>query len=343
MARADVHPNIIINVASNEISSTAAAGGAWTMMDDDGMKNNKSSQIVVVLDGQQEFETNSRTDEKNIQDGVNTPAVFMKVAGKIPVYFQEDWAAGIGGGLWSTGRAMASYFSDHSDTLRKQLLQQQKQKGIGLNNQNAKLSALELGSGNGFLSVCLLAALQASSLQENDRSNNNTTILSELAVTDIGKDHLELMRKTLHANKHIVSASNKTDDEKCEVSVVEHKWGEFLDDDTSGVTSGADNKGESSSSLEMRVQRGTGTFDFIFGSDLAYRDHLHAPLITSLQKFSHANTISLIGVTMNDTTPAFFTSLWEAGFGYERLGDHWMEPQYRGTNFGFICIQKRPK
>mmetsp|Transcript_26515 Transcript_26515/g.41137 ORF Transcript_26515/g.41137 Transcript_26515/m.41137 type:complete len:108 (+) Transcript_26515:5744-6067(+) len=85
----------------------------------------------------------------------------------------------------------------------------------------------------------------------------------------------------------------------------------------------------------------TKKFDFIFGSDLAYRNSLHAPLIASLNMFSHSHTISLIGVTMLDTTPAFFTALDKAGFCFERLADGLLDPQFRGGTFGIIAIQKK--
>ena len=84
-----------------------------------------------------------------------------------------------------------------------------------------------------------------------------------------------------------------------------------------------------------------GKFDFIFGSDVAYRDHLHEPLIASLLELSHETTICLIGVTMIDTKPKFFTSLWEAGFRYDRVPDHLMSHEFRGTTFGLFVIQKR--
>ena len=82
-------------------------------------------------------------------------------------------------------------------------------------------------------------------------------------------------------------------------------------------------------------------YDFIFGSDLAYRDDLHDPLISSLEQLCHKHTISLIGVTMNDTRPVFFDKLSRAGFQYERLADHYLEGQFRGGNFGIFVITRR--
>jgi hypothetical protein len=110
---------------------------------------------------------------------------------------------------------------------------------------------------------------------------------------------------------------------------VEHHWGEFEQN-----TVGDD-------SLEAQLRQGRYKFDVIVGSDVAYRDDLYEPLIASLLQYSHSETISLIGVTMNDTKPAFFHKLREAGFRYERLADHLMDPQFRGNTFGIFVIQKR--
>ena len=38
-----------------------------------------------------------------------------------------------------------------------------------------------------------------------------------------------------------------------------------------------------------------GIFDFVFGTDVAYRDHLHDPLITALQDHMGENSVALIG------------------------------------------------
>jgi len=82
-------------------------------------------------------------------------------------------------------------------------------------------------------------------------------------------------------------------------------------------------------------------YDFIFGSDLAYRDYLHDPLISSLLQLSHQHTICLIGVTMSDTRPVFFDKLTEAGFLYQRLADHYLEGHFRGGTFGIFVIMRR--
>lgn len=211
---------------------------------------------------------------------------FAEVNGK-SIYFDEDWDTGIGGGLWSTGAAMAKYFESHASSVRRNLRR--------LKN-GGDLRAVELGSGNGYLSVCLAAVADG--------------LISSLALTDL-EDHLPLMRKTIGSNPHLFLGITN-------VFVSEHKWGEF------------DNENDEVANEKV---------DFIFGSDVAYRDHLHAPLIASLKRLSHENTISFLGVTMLDTKPSFFEALSEAGFRYERLADHLMEPEFRGTTFGLFVIQ----
>merc|ERR1719416_358175 len=104
----------------------------------------------------------------------------------IPIYFSEDWDVGIGGGLWSTGLAMAKYFEQHADDVANNLKRLARVKFLRNSQQRGEkrrehhdtrgrdgISALELGSGNGFLSVCL-SALAA----------HRCIPLAELVVTD---------------------------------------------------------------------------------------------------------------------------------------------------------------
>ena len=54
---------------------------------------------------------------------------FLKI-GTIPVYFQEDWGTGIGGGLWLTGLALAKYLnSSHASQQVHRLANQKKETG----------------------------------------------------------------------------------------------------------------------------------------------------------------------------------------------------------------------
>lgn len=272
------------------------------------------------------------------EDSSSKKEAYMTI-NDIPVYFSEDWNTGIGGGLWSTGLAMAKYFQHHANDVVNNL------KGLSRVKFSQEphvrgcsgISALELGSGNGFLSVCLLAVAAHQDIP-----------LKELVVTDL-KDHLELMAKTLSANTHIIDDLRviQPEDEyggtneghsvewgelvesehSLEVIVAEHRWGEFPVKDSK-----ADN-------YDLNIQN--KKYDFIFGTDLAYRNSLHQPLISSLLQFTHQNTICLIGVSMMDTQPRFFDLLSHAGFRYEKLADHLLEREFRGSNFGIIAIQRR--
>jgi predicted nicotinamide N-methyase len=213
-----------------------------------------------------------------------------------PVYFEEDWSTGIGGGLWSTGLALAKYFELQQEAIEQNVLRSFPGK--------KELDVLELGSGNGFLSACLLALLKGH--------------IGNLVSTDLA-DHLDLMNQTLDANKHLVSQDKV-------VKVMEHKWGEFTP---------AEND-----SLEGTVNSGEKKFDLIVGSDVAYRPFLYDILIESLLRFSDDNTIILLGVTMKDTTPTFFHKLHDAGFSYNRVADNQMPLEFRGTTFGIIVVKK---
>ena len=304
--------------------------------------------------------SHNSSDDENGRDyctmNMINKEVYLTITGT-QIYFSEDWNTGIGGGLWSTGLAMAKYFQQHSNDVMnnlkhlvtvKQYHHQQRHRDCygGSNNENITeeqvgLSALELGSGNGFLSVCLLAVMSAA-----NRSTTSTKIhLDKLVVTDMA-NHLELITKTLMANMHVwdcLTVHRKEDNgmhnEECyngslqsdiheqhlscstNVVVMEHVWGEESEYTTTDCSN--------------------DKYDFIFGSDLAYRNSLHVPLIASLIRFSHQYTLCLIGVTMTDTQPLFFDLLIQAGFMYERLADHLLESEYRGGSFGIFAIQRR--
>lgn len=295
------------------------------------------------------------------------PGAFLLV-NDIPIHFSEDWDTGIGGGLWSTGLAFAQYLEHRSEdvlvNLRRLALVKKysasstrwhgnyeiDRNSINDDNSNERLhrheikefngiSALELGSGNGFLSACLLALVMS--------DENSNIPLTELAITDM-KDHLPLMFKTLKANSHVWDTLTYDDGEHSitydgtspgsttrpverpmqqspHVILAEHIWGEFESTNINTKTNQLHNK----------------KYDFIFGTDLAYRNSLHDSLISSLLHFSHQHTLCLIGVTMTDTQPIFFDRLTEVGFRYEKLADHLLEREFRGGNFGLIAIQRR--
>lgn len=212
------------------------------------------------------------------------------------INFKEDWNVGIGGGLWSTGLAIAKYFEEHPSHIKN-----------NLENlfPGKRLTVLELGSGNGFLAVCLLALLK-------DKFDS-------FVVTDLA-NHLPLIQRTLDANQHLPQDK---------VTLMAHKWGHFS----------APN--ETDTSLESKINNGDVTFDLIVGSDVAYHSDLYDILIQSLCAFSNPNTIILLGITMADTKALFFQKLKEKCFTYERLADHLTPTQFRGTTFGIFCLKRK--
>ena len=223
---------------------------------------------------------------------------------------------------------MAMYFIDHPTLIRQNLYHLHRPSenegnggdGKGTDNDKGKggsrgAKVMELGSGNGLLSVCLAAVACQ------DQGQGHQPLIDKLVVTDLD-DHLELMVKTVLANSHIITLDGNNangngngNNHTVYTEVKEHRWGEFEDDINED------------------------TFDFIIGSDVAYRDWLHEPLIQSLKKYSHPGTVSLIGVTMHDTKPQFFKLLKEHGFTYQRIHEHHMAPEFRGVTFGLFVIQ----
>ena len=150
-------------------------------------------------------------------------------------------------------------------------------------------------------------------------------------VTDLG-DHVPLITKTMENNSHFIQILNedeldvvKTENKKVKTMVLEHEWGQV------------DKKeAEDSSSILHQIK-----FDFIFGTDIAYRHYLHEALIESLKYLSHSKTLIFIGITLMDTDGIFFQRLLDAGFTYNRLSDHLLDPEFRGSTFGLFLVQRK--
>jgi predicted nicotinamide N-methyase len=223
----------------------------------------------------------------------------------VPIHFREDWRTGIGGGLWSTGLALGRYFGTDAALSNVRNLSQREEGADSL-------SILELGSGNGFLAVCIAAAI----------SSMGSFRVRDFVVTD-ELDHLDMIRKIIEANP---SAMKCVDN----LSIIEHRWGTFPTSST--IETG-----------DAVVLDGTRKFDLIVGSDVAYREYLYDPLIRSIKQFSHSRTVALIGVTMIDTTPEFFHRLDRADLVWQKFADHLLESDFRGTTFGVMAIQQKAK
>jgi hypothetical protein len=148
-----------------------------------------------------------------------------------------------------------------------------------------------------------------------------------------------MIQKTLSSNPQVLGCVDN-------VTIQEHRWGVFTDDRSSRIESNLSSLIIDGTTTNHTFTNnhilldGTTKFDLIVGSDVAYHETLYQPLLQSIQQFSHNETISLIGITMTDTKPSFFHLLDQYGFIYEKLADHLLEPQFRGTTFGIFAIQK---
>ena len=261
-----------------------------------------------------------------VNDGDNNtegPPEFLRIR-DTPIYFQEDWATGIGGGLWSTGLALAQYLNSSHASQQLERLYRQK--------QCRPLNMLELGSGNGLLAACWLALGK-------DKIRN-------LVITDT-TEHLPLIQRTMEANPHLSTNDTTSRETKNtpspNVLILEHNWGEFADVEVNN------NEAVDSGPLTMVdcISKGENCdLDVIVGSDVAYHQDLYDPLICSLLRFTEKDwrkppTVILLGCTMSDTTPEFFDRLRNKGFVYQRLADHLLDPKYQGRIFGVFVVQRR--
>jgi predicted nicotinamide N-methyase len=285
------------------------------------------------------------TDEKveldNVSERVQPPRT-------LPIYFQENWAQGIGGGLWSTGLALSLYFgaSMHARRNLVKLFHEINEKQISNSMPRPRklkgISALELGSGNGLLAICLACCSVA-------LPGSRSPLIEEIVITDTC-EHLPLIRKTVQSNQHVVQLvgqydnemneselpeSCKVDKSRVSVSVAQYNWGYPF---PQAATLEREVVQRQSDSQETEPTR---RFDLIVGSDLAYHKSLYQPLIKTLQYCSHDESVILLGVTMNDTTPDFFVQLRQAGFQYQRFSDRLFEDStFRGRTFGIFYIRK---
>lgn len=153
-------------------------------------------------------------------------------------------------------------------------------------------SALELGSGNGFLS-CVLSRCCPS---------------LRITVTDVG-DHVRYIDEVISHNSPHISPSN--------VTAEHYDW-----------ATGWSNSRK---------------FDFLYGTDVAYRDYLWDPLINALDDLSHRDTVVLLGITMEDTKSGFFERLTTRGWRYTKVNAARMNSEFRGPEGGLFVLRRRQK
>jgi len=298
------------------------------------------------------------------------------------IYLNEDWDSGIGGGLWTTGLALGKYFATSPHFLQQFRLLRLARRVWNTNNccgatranggasttatDNQPLRVLELGSGNGFLGVCLVTAVAVAAANSGGDADGWPGI--EVVVTDTA-EHLPLMKKTIDSNlkrilpqilgdqrkrseRHHQSTRRRQqqecddddDDESDPLSVSSSPAPPLPSIDTEGIASVREYLwGED---YDFGGGNGSKHFDLIVGSDVAYRDHLHDPLIAALKEFSPPPpghpTVALLGVTMNDTKPVFFEKLASEGFRYEKLADHLFGAEFStcSRQFGVFAVTR---
>lgn len=84
-----------------------------------------------------------------------------------------------------------------------------------------------------------------------------------------------------------------------------------------------------------------GGYDLVLGSDVAYGEQSYDPLLKSLQDCTTAGGVVLLGVTMMDTRPHFFDKVIHEGWMYQKLSDHLLDQDFRGTTFGVFMLQRQ--
>jgi hypothetical protein len=312
-----------------------------------------SAMINGLLDDKQEtmcsFQSSGIAGSKSIattalpsfyNDTLAHKLPVLSIYNKYPIYLTEDWNSGIGGGLWSTGLAMANYFCTKHFQTRLERMRYQRRLSMTTDIGDPPLRVLELGSGNGFLSTCLVVAamMRRDDTCRNDIEEassflafNKDPIPVHVTTTDTA-DHLSLMKTTIESNLKRISAEAALQRGQAlnlsqYVTVQEYIWGE--------------------TTTEKDLTRWS-EFDLIIGSDLAYREELHDPLIAALQKFygnvsTNYGPVTLLGVTMTDTKPIFFQKLIQSKFRYEKLADHLLQAEFRGSGsrqFGIFVIYR---
>ena len=230
----------------------------------------------------------------------------------IPIYFGEDWTTGIGGGLWSTGKALAQYANTpHAQGQLRQLVQRRKRRN------NHPLTILELGSGNGLLAACWLALCQSIDCPVH------------VYVTDTA-DHLPLIQQTMDANPHLWKNNNNT-----QVFVREHTWGDFANIHDPESSSWPD-------SFDIILGSDVAYHERLYRPLLASLDRfMPPPANNDNNKHHHPSTLLLLGCTMNDTTPEFFDLLQDTGFRYQLLQHDLLPAELQGNVFGVFLVQRR--
>ena len=144
-------------------------------------------------------------------------------------------------------------------------------------------------------------------------AHSTNSLFHEIVLSDVG-EHLPLMRSTVSLNQDALGPTAPA------VHVTELLWG-------------AGNGGTQA--------RMGGPFSFIFGTDVAYRDYLHKPLLETVEELLAPEGTCLLGISLCDTTPKFFDELDKRGFRYEKVNDALVDPKFSGDLFAIIVVERQ--
>lgn len=81
-------------------------------------------------------------------------------------------------------------------------------------------------------------------------------------------------------------------------------------------------------------------YDIILGTDVAYLDELHTPLVQALVNCSDHKTLIFLGINRDDTDVTFFHQLDRAGFHYVKISDA-LYQEHGARAYGLFKITRR--
>jgi 2-polyprenyl-3-methyl-5-hydroxy-6-metoxy-1,4-benzoquinol methylase len=79
-------------------------------------------------------------------------------------------------------------------------------------------------------------------------------------------------------------------------------------------------------------------FDVILALECVYREDLYLPLIQTIKRQSHKQTVCFLGSTRQFTKPSFFTMLSEHGLAYKKLPSNMLPEELVDESIGMFVI-----
>ncbi|GLD96582.1 hypothetical protein PINS_up005265 [Pythium insidiosum] len=162
-------------------------------------------------------------------------------------------------------------------------------------------SVVELGSGTGYVGLLAAACFQP----------------AQVVLTDLAS-HLDCMQRNIDGNRTAVQPG-------VHVRAAELCWGCDAHEDALLASLGVTGRG----------------VDIVLGTDIAYLTEFYEPILHTLRRITHSETLVLIGLNRSDTGMQFFRRLEQEGFEYYKLSDRQLPREHRGKDFGLFQIRRR--